>query len=68
MLKIELWSLLNSIAPQPQLRDEYPTLGNLLRQLNYVTPYAGKWHCSDSPASPNDPGADDYLDDYGFEG
>jgi uncharacterized sulfatase len=55
-------------SPQPPLQPEFPTYGKLLRLAGYDTPYIGKWHLSDAPLSPTEPGADVYLDDYGFQG
>lgn len=31
---------------QPQLQDAFPTIGHLLRDAGYDTPYFGKWHMS----------------------
>jgi uncharacterized sulfatase len=55
-------------SPQPPLQPEFPTYGKLLREVGYDTPYIGKWHLSDSPASPSSPGAELYLEEYGFRG
>ncbi len=52
----------------PALRPQFPTYGKILRAAGYETPYAGKWHLSGSPLSPDDPGAAHYLDPYGFQG
>jgi uncharacterized sulfatase len=43
---------------QPQLQDAFPTIGHLLRDAGYDTPYFGKWHLS---YYTND------LDQYGFD-
>ena len=43
---------------QPQLQSAFPTIGHLLRQAGYDTPYFGKWHLS---YHTND------LERYGFE-
>jgi len=58
-----------SLPPlQPPLQPEFPTYGKLLQVIGYDTPYIGKWHLSDSPASPTSLGADSYLQEYGFQG
>ena len=54
--------------PQPRLQPEFETYGKLLFEAGYDTPYIGKWHLSDSPESPTSPGADNYLNEYGFKG
>jgi len=52
----------------PALEPAFPTYGKLLRKAGYRTPYVGKWHLSGSPASVDAPGADIYLEKYGFDG
>ena len=59
--------------PQPQLQPEFETYGKLLRNpgtgyVPYETPYVGKWHLSNCPASPSASDAAAYLDQYGFKG
>jgi uncharacterized sulfatase len=44
--------------PQPQLQPEFPTVGHLLREAGYDTPYFGKWHMSYGVEN---------LERYGFE-
>jgi arylsulfatase A-like enzyme len=55
-------------APQPPLSPLFPTYGKVLRAAGYDTPYIGKWHLSDFPASPESGAAPSYLSDYGFQG
>jgi arylsulfatase A-like enzyme len=52
----------------PAMKSQFPTYGKILRAAGYQTPYVGKWHLSDAPASPSDSGASTYLQEYGFEG
>lgn len=54
--------------PQPALQPEFPTYGKLLRDAGYDTPYIGKWHLSDCPETDKSQGADQYLNEYGFQG
>ena len=55
-------------APQPALGTAFPTYGKVMRQAGYDTPYIGKWHLSDFPASYESGAAMSYLNDYGFQG
>lgn len=48
----------------PPLDPVFPTYGKLLRTRGYDTPYIGKWHLSDAPATD----LHSYLQNYGFEG
>jgi uncharacterized sulfatase len=43
---------------QPQLQEAFPTIGHLLRDAGYDTPYFGKWHLSYCT---------DDLEKYGFD-
>ncbi|HVG19296.1 MAG TPA: sulfatase-like hydrolase/transferase [Blastocatellia bacterium] len=43
---------------QPQLQKDFPTIGHLLRDAGYDTPYFGKWHLSYCT---------DDLERYGFD-
>lgn len=52
----------------PSMKTAFPTYGKVLRDAGYDTPYVGKWHLSDAPASPTAEGASSYLQDYGFQG
>jgi arylsulfatase A-like enzyme len=54
--------------PQPFLDPAFPTYGKLLRLAGYDTPYIGKWHLSDSPASVASSAINTYLEPYGFQG
>ncbi|HKG61634.1 MAG TPA: sulfatase-like hydrolase/transferase [Pyrinomonadaceae bacterium] len=42
---------------QPILHPDFPTIGKLMREATYVTPYFGKWHLSYNA---------DELEDYGL--
>src|SRR5215212_2318363 len=55
-------------TPQPPLQPQFPTYGKLLRDAGYDTPYIGKWHLSNFPASREASVASSYLGDYGFQG
>lgn len=55
-------------APQPALEPAFPTYGKLLRQAGYDTPWIGKWHLSNFPASYESSAMPWYLRDYGFDG
>lgn len=55
-------------SPQPPLQPQFPTYGKLLRDAGYDTPYIGKWHLSNFPASREAWVASSYLNDYGFQG
>jgi uncharacterized sulfatase len=56
--------------PQPPLQPDFETYGKVLRGLpaHFETPYIGKWHLSDSPATPESSDAPTYLENYGFKG
>jgi arylsulfatase A-like enzyme len=58
------WLLATRTTAGPALQTAFPTYGKLLRGLGYRTPYIGKWHLSNPPAS----GVAGYLEDYGFQG
>ena len=51
-----------SHADSPSLQPGFPTYGKLLRDAGYMTPYIGKWHCS----QPDGPSQE--LNQYGFQG
>lgn len=52
----------SSHAYSPSLQPGFPTYGKLLRDAGYITPYIGKWHCS----QPDGPSQE--LNNYGFQG
>ena len=52
----------SSSAVSPPLQPEFPTYGKLLRAAGYITPYIGKWHCSQPDSSSQE------LNNYGFQG
>jgi uncharacterized sulfatase len=59
--------------PQPPLNEGFQTYGKLLKNIpaplqRYDTPYIGKWHLSNSPASPESSDFPTYLNTYGFQG
>ena len=58
------WLVATRTAAGPALQTAFPTYGKLLRGFGYRTPYIGKWHLSNPPAS----GVAGYLEDYGFQG
>src|SRR3954465_8791902 len=45
------WLVATRTAAGPALQTAFPTYGKLLRGLGYRTPYIGKWHLSNPPAS-----------------
>ncbi len=57
--------------PFPELPDDMPTIGNLLRAQGYYTAYKGKWHLSHIPLDPGlvygpYPSTRNALESYGF--
>jgi uncharacterized sulfatase len=71
----------SSWAPQPYLRNVFPTYGKLLKHVGYSTPFIGKWHVSNAPNRNTSVGPDsddqtrgvnetanNYLNEYGFDG
>src|SRR5262249_6857779 len=54
--------------PAPAMERVLPTDGKLFRAGGHETPEVGTWHLSNSPSSPSDPLAAEYLSEYGFDG
>ena len=52
----------SSHAYSPSLQTGFPTYGKLLRDAGYITPYIGKWHCSQPDSASQE------LNGYGFQG
>jgi arylsulfatase A-like enzyme len=52
---------------QPELQPEFPTIGKLLREAGYETPYFGKWHMSYYSSSESDSRPYPDLEPYGFD-
>jgi arylsulfatase A-like enzyme len=52
---------------QPVLQPEFPTIGKLLREAGYETPYFGKWHMSYYSSSESDLQPYPDLEPYGFD-
>ena len=52
----------SSHAYSPSLQPGFPTYGKLLRDAGYITPYIGKWHCSQPDSASQE------LNSYGFQG
>ncbi|MGA9997565.1 MAG: sulfatase-like hydrolase/transferase [Pyrinomonadaceae bacterium] len=52
---------------QPELQPEFPTVGKLLREAGYETPYFGKWHMSYYTSSESAPQPYPDLEPYGFD-
>lgn len=60
--------------PRPELSEDFPTIGDMLREQGYYTAYKGKWHLTNvnegsdysSPPDGMYPNACDKLEPYGF--
>ena len=60
--------------PRPELSEDFPTIGDMLRDHGYYTAYKGKWHLTNineghnfsTPPDGNYPNARDKLEPFGF--